>query len=311
MGLFWNNSALPIGVDLGNSHLKLTQLKRTKKGVQLLAGTVDTCPEGVEPGSADWQRWAIAALRREISDGRFKGRKVVAAMPASNVFIDHLRAPKVKPDELENAVSVKIESKLPFDRHNAMVRCMESENGHVIAVATDRSIVDRHLAIYEKSAVTLNSICIWPIALANCYTQFFGRRQSDLESVVLLLDIEPECTNLVICRHSNLLYAKSLPVGSNSLTQEGAINTLVMEINACKHQFLSMYRNIKIERVIFVSGQAVETDVCAEIARQLDMRAQMGDCLRAVPSADVFRCGIDRRNSNVNWATSFGLSMSQ
>jgi hypothetical protein len=93
--------------------------------------------------------------------------------------------------------------------------------------------------------------------------------------------------------------------------QDGAISTLVMEINACKGQFLGMYRNVRIERVIFVSGQAVETTICAEIAKQLDMRAQMGDCLRAVESADVFRCGIDRRNSNVNWATSFGLSMSQ
>ncbi len=311
MGWFWANHTLPIGVDLAGDGLRLIQLKQTGSGVRLIAGRSVPRPDTIPLGSAEWQHWAIQAIHEAMADRRFKGRKVIAAMPASDVYIDLLRAPKVDHAGLERAVLTRIENRLPFDPANALVRCLPAENDHVIAVATNRTMIDRHLAIYEKAALMLNSICIWPVALANCYTRFFGRRQSDLQAVVLLLDIEPACANVVICRHKNLLLARSTPLGTNDLHDEKALNRLVLELNACRHQFAAAYKNTRIERLIFVSGQAVDAALCAEIARQLDMRAQMGDCLRAVTAADVFKCGIDRRSSNINWATAFGLSLSQ
>jgi len=311
MGWFWANHTFPIGVDLAADGLKLIQLKKTGNGIRLIAGRSTPRPDTVAPGSAEWQHWAIQAIHEAMADRRFKSRKVVAAMPASDVYIDLLRAPKVEQAGLERTVLSRIETKLPFDPANALVRCLPTENDHIIAVATNRTLIDRHLAIYEKAALTLNSICVWPLALANCYTRFFGRRQSDLQAVVLLLDMEPACANVVICRHKDLLFARSIPIGAKDLRDDKVANRLILELNACRRQFATAYKNTRIERLIFVSGQAVETAVCAEIARQLDMRAQMGDCLRAVTHADVFRCGIDRRNSNVNWATAFGLSLSQ
>jgi len=84
-----------------------------------------------------------------------------------------------------------------------------------------------------------------------------------------------------------------------------------------------MYRNAQIERLIFLSGQAVDKDVCATIAKQLEMPAQMGDCLAAVEITKSCRLSrgiehdnghlgdqIDRRDCPVNWAVTFGLSLS-
>jgi hypothetical protein len=96
-----------------------------------------------------------------------------------------------------------------------------------------------------------------------------------------------------------------------------------MEITSCKRQFNMMYRNAQIERLIFLSGQAVNKNVCATIARQLEMPAQVGDCLAAVEIAKSCRLSrevenskentggqIDRRDCPDNWAVTFGLSLS-
>jgi hypothetical protein len=84
-----------------------------------------------------------------------------------------------------------------------------------------------------------------------------------------------------------------------------------------------MYQNAQTERLIFLSSNAVDRDVCATIAKKLEMPAQMGDCLAAAKIADPDRLGIPmdegagasaetvlEKWGQANWATAFGLSLS-
>ena len=336
-----------IGVDMGDDALKLVQLGNNGKGTNLIAGGSENRPENVKPGSSDWQRWAVEAIKRLTGNGKFRGRDVIAAMPASEVFIDHIKIPKINErfpnaknhalsrtpfakrvkgepeldDKLRDVVFSKI--KLPFDSANAMVKYIPTEDDNVLVIATERKKIDRHLAIYEKTNLQIKSMGIWPMALINSYTSFFGRRKADIEAVVLLLDIEPNCTNVVICRYSNLLFARSIPIGTKQLEESAecdkkcsgaetneTVTRLLLELTTCRRHFGSLYRKAQIERLIFLSGKTVDRDVCATIAKQLEMPAQMGDCLAAVEIANPSDPGIDRRGCKTNWATAFGLSLS-
>ena len=135
------------------------------------------------------------------------------------------------------------------------------------------------------------------------------RRKTDINVVAMLLDIEANCTNLVICRHKNLLFARSIPIGAKQLKNEASIKKLVLELNGCKREFSTMYRNAQIDRLLFLSGHAVDRDICTEIAKLLEMPAQIGDCLAAVEIPNTSNLGTDRRDSRINWATAFGLSL--
>lgn len=323
---FTKNHICPIGVDLGQRSLKLAQLGKKNNGIgtSLLAGNSKSMPDDTQPGSSVWQKWAIEAIRLLATYGHFQGRDVVAAMPTSDVFIDHFKMPKANGGDVEDAIFSKIKQKLPFEslKDNTMMQYIPTEEDNVLVMATERRIIDRHLAIYEEAGLSIKSIGVWPAALANSYVKFFGRRKSDLESVVMLICVEPDCTNVVICRHSNLLLARSLPIGASRLDDEQAATRLVMELTACKRQFGLMYRNAQIERLLFLSGQSVGTDVYATIAKQLEMPAQMGDCMAAVEIEKNCRLGrddhgngqvsgqIDRRECHLNWAVAFGLSLS-
>ena len=321
---FAENNTCPIGVDIGHDCLKLAQLGSNGNGTTLIAGNSKNAPAEVQPGSSDWQKWAIETVRMLAAYGSFQGKEVIAAMPTSELFIDHMKRPKAKESELKNVIFSKMKQKLPFEslQENTMMQYVLTEEDNVLVMATERRIVERHLAIYEEAGLSIKSMGVWPAALTNCYVKFFGRRKSDLEAVVRLICIEADCTNVVICRHKNLLLARSVPIGLNQLDDEQAVTTLVMELTACKRQFSLIYKNAQIERLIFLSGQSVDKEICAAIAKQLEMPAQMGDCLAAVEIAKSCRLGrdepdrdgdgstIDRRDGHLNWAVPFGLSLS-
>jgi hypothetical protein len=315
-----------IGVDLGNDCVKLAQLANGTEEIALMAGHCVDRPPDITPGTARWQRWAIEVMREASGGGHFKGRDVVAALPASEIFIDHLKWPRKFDGRIEEAIFGKIKQKLPFEpiEKNTLIKYIPAEQDNLIVLATERTAIDHHLAIYERASLAIHSIGVWPVALAQCYAQFFGRRKTDLDAVVMLLDIQSDCTNMVIARHKNPLYACFVPLGTRQLKKtssppngggagandEQAVGRLVMELTAGRREFLSLYKNVQIERLIFLSGLAVEADIYRIIAKQLEVQAQMGDCMAAVEIREPDRLGLERRNGTVSWALAFGLSLS-
>jgi Tfp pilus assembly PilM family ATPase len=307
----------PVGVDMGNDSVTMAQLADNGHGIDLVSGACKKCPPYIKPGSVDWQKWAIDRVREVTSSGRFRGKEVIAALPPADLFLDYVRVPKIeakgnskeaKASE-EVAVMSKIKQKLPFESDDAMIRYIPAEEDNALVIAAKREIIDRHLAIYERAGLSIKSIGVWPMAMARSYTRFFGKRQADVKSVVYLLDIGPNCANIVICRHENVLLARSIPLGINQLNGEEMISRFVLELDSFRRLFGSIYRRAQIERLVFLSGRAVEKEICVTIAKQLEMPAQMGDCMAAVKVADPFGSGVDRRDSQVHWAVSFGLSM--
>jgi type IV pilus assembly protein PilM len=314
-----------IGVDVSEDGLKLVQLGNNGNAVSLIAGVSENQPEGIDAGSIDWQKWVIQAVQQLTSNGNFQGKEVIAAMPACDVFIDNMKMPKAEDGDLQNAVFSRIKQKLPFEAvpDNTMIKYVQTEQDNVLVMAIERKIIDRHLAIYEKAGLTIKSIGVWPFALVNCYTKFFGRRASDLQTIVMLIYIEPNSTNVVICRHKNLLFARCIPIGATQLDDEPVMTRLVLELTASRRQFGTLQRNCQIERMIFLSSRAADRDKCLTIAKQLEMPAQVGDCLAAVEMPDSIGLNgadtsngmyhgtqIDRRDCQLNWAVAFGLSLS-
>ena len=323
---FSKSHAYSIGVDIGDDSLKLVQLGENGNGISLIAGQSENLPEGVKAGSSQWQRWVIEAIRQLISKGDFQGKEVIAALPAREVFIDNIKMPKSDGNDAEEAIFSKIKQKLPFEpiQENTMIKYIPMEQDNALVIAAERKIIDRHLAIYEKVGLSIKSIGIWPTALANCYSKFFARRQLDLQAIVMLVCIEANYTNVVICRHNNLLFARSLSTGLSQLNNKKSVNKLVLDLTECRRQFASMNPRGQVGRLVFLTSQTtIDKEMCVTIAKQLDIPAQVGDCLAAVEITEPCRLGggpkddkkaadtpKERRKCEVNWATAFGLSLS-
>ena len=315
---FLKKRVFPTGVDLGSGYLKMAQLGFDGNQFFLHAAGREERPKDIEPDSAQWQRWVAVTAKEMIGKGGFSGSQVVTAMPADDVFIDQIKIPKTSDEKIEQVVLAKIKPKLPFDASGAMVKYVVSDgqcgNGEmgVLVMAGERRIVDRHLAIYEKANLQICGMSVWPLAITNSYVKFFGRRAEDHEIVAMLVDIGANHTNIVICRYSNLLFARMIPIGFGQLEYDEMLERLMDEMNACCRYFELVSDGTQIHRLVLISGRSMDRTICervAELAKGMQIPAQIGDVLAAVQVRRGCRFDIERRGRQVDWATAFGLSL--
>lgn len=310
---------------MADDAIRAVQLKNGAEGISLIAGGSEIRPKHIDPGSGEWQRWAIETLGNLMANNQFYKRGVVAAMPPGALFIDHVKMPDAKGEkQLQQEILSKIESRLPFSSDDLMLKYIKCDDNNLLVMASQRQNIDRYLAIYEQADIHIKAIEVWPVAMANTYTRFFGRRRSDLDAVVMLLDIRPQMANVVICRAKNVLFAHSIQTGFDKLENKG-IKNLVLELKGCRRRFETIYKKVRIDRLIFLSGKSMQSEVCHAIAEQMQMPAQIGDCLAAVkmsnPGGVEHEFGIERRvgaltsekagrkNIQSGWAVAFGLSL--
>ena len=188
----------------------------------------------------------------------------------------------------------------------------KSPDADVLVIAAERETVNRYLAIYEKTGLNLSGISIWPTSLIQCYTTFFCRRQNEQDHIAILLDVGTNHTNVVICRGSSLLFARVISIGYAQLNENRMAQRLLAEIDACIRYFEGLPGSETIGRMVFLAGSGTSSSRCekiAELAQQMQVSAQIGDVLCAIEMNHGPACMVDRRNSRIDWAMVFGLSL--
>jgi Tfp pilus assembly PilM family ATPase len=317
LGLFGKH-VCPIGVDLGNGYLQMAQIGTNGHGLFLHAAGTAPRPAEIEPQSPEWQRWAIESIKGLLSKGGFSGKKVVASLSSDDLFIEPIKVPRQTLEKLDEAVLPFMQKKLPFSPQEGMIRCIPVETGvkspeaEVIVMATQRCKIDRMLAIYEKVGLEVSEMSIWPTALLNSYSNFFSRRKNDQDRVALLLDIGSHSCNVVIGRGGALLFARVIPIGYGQLDQHHSIPRLIAEIDSCCRYFETIAGGLRIERILLMVGKNIDKTLCdqiAQLAQKMQIPAQIGDVLSAIEIREGLEKMVDRRNSQLDWAVSFGLSM--
>lgn len=318
---FGKKRVCPIGVDLGSTYLRMAQLGMNGQGPFLVSAGLRAKPESIEARTPAWQHWAIEAIKDIWHEAKFKGKDVVTALPSDDLFIDPIKVPRSTLDRLAETALPKVQKRLPFPSDKALLQYIvieqpeaKASDADVLVIAAERETVNRYLAIYEKTGLNVVGINIWPTALIQSYSGFFCRRGNERERIAILLDVGTRHTNVVICRADNLLFARVISIGYADLDSEPMRQRLLAEIDACVRYYESLPGSGVIERMVFLAGSGASSDLCdkiAELARQMQVAAQVGDVLCAVEMNHGPACMVDRRNSRVDWATAFGLSLNQ
>lgn len=315
---FIKKEMAPIGVDIGSGYVKMAQLDGSNGMPKLIEATSEQVPDHIQVGTPEWQKWAVKAIKKMMTNSAFKSRNAISSMSSDDIFIEHVKVSGSEED-IEKKAFEQIKKKLPFSPENAMVQCVTSEisNGKnkrdVVVMVADKVKVQRHLAIFERAGLELKSMSVWPLAITQTYTRFFARRAADAEVVSMLLDVGANHSNVIISKHDNLLFARVIPLGFNQLKTDSAGEELLSELLACWRYFESMETGQEISKLLLLSGSNIDKAVCEKVAllaKQMHVPAQIGDVLAAIESATGNEISQERRGSRLCWATSFGLSLS-
>lgn len=310
----------PIGIDLGSGHLRMAQLGKNGQGLYLQSAALVSKPDNVEYNSPAWQQWAVSTTRDLLRDSDFKGKSIVTALPSDDLFIDPLRLPMSSLSRIDTVLPQKLQKRLPFPVENALFQHVvidpgensSSEAVDVLTISVNREAINRHLAIFEKAALDVSSISIWPTAMINSFKHFFCRRNNEEDTVAILINVGTNHTHVVITRGPNLLFARAVSIGYSHLEQGQMVQRLFSEIDACVRYFEDSSVKCQIGRIVFLAGTGASRNICdrlAGLAQTMQIPAQIGDVISAVEINNGPKCIIDRRNSKVDWATAFGLSL--
>jgi type IV pilus assembly protein PilM len=230
----------PIGVDFGTDCLRLAQVERGDGESRLVAAASLDVPPHVRNDIPARLTFFTEGLRDLLTQTQFRGRKAVLTLPASLMYIQHLRLPKMEDDALKKALPWELRGKLPIDPSHALLRHTvagevyqdQEPKTEVIVMAARRDFVDQLLAAASKARLDIVGMNTEPKAIIDCFSHVY-RRKSDLEATACYLDMGCNSSRAVIARGTHIFFARAVPVGGEHFSRAVA-NGLKISLEEAK-----------------------------------------------------------------------------
>lgn len=214
----------PIGLDIGHATIKMVQIAQDRQGLHVLAA--QRCPY---PQDHSMQT-VRSAIRRLWEAGRFRGRKVVAAVPCEGLRVTSVRLSdsdmQQTPEQLYQGLTERFglrpEQETITHIPVGCVQQAEQTRNEVILMAADNADIDERVNLLLESG--LKPVGLDPVACAlfRCYDKTMQRREDSAQSL-LYIDIGAESTTIAFGRQHTLCFVKQLPVGAAKINERAAL----------------------------------------------------------------------------------------
>jgi len=209
-----------LGVDFGAGSLKAAEFETAEDGgLRLRAFGVKSL--GLA-GSQDAQREAV--LKKSLGDllgeAGLSARDASISIPGYQVFSKFVKLPPVDTSKVSQIIEYEAKQNVPFPLTEAawdrqILGNTASGEVEVVLLAVKSAEVEKYFGICEGGGLKLSVVDASLAALANA----FRYNYPDLEGCSLLIDIGAKTSNVLVFE-KNKFYARSIPVGSNAITQE-------------------------------------------------------------------------------------------
>jgi type IV pilus assembly protein PilM len=284
--------ALPIGVDLGSSILKMAQLRQMNDTIELLAAGSAEIPWDCRKDLPRRLEFLTKSVRSTLRSNQFKGRRCIISLPAEVTYVQHLRVPKGTSEETQQVVECELQGKLPYAVKDAVVRHIvagevfgEGEiKQEVIAVAAARATLEVYLQMAARAGLDVIGVNIEPCAIVECFSRLF-RRSTDTARTILFVDMGAVSTQVVLSHGDRIVFARNLFTAGDLLDRAVADGMKIP---------IEQARNMRQHLVKAKADTPAEDELYHLLDPPLDALAdELTQCLRYYES--VFRNqGIER-----------------
>ena len=225
------------------------------------------------------------------------------------------------------------------------VYCDGEVRQEIIVVAIPLETMDAYLDMARRAGLKVVGVNIESLAIVECFSHLFPWG-SNPEHTALYIDLGSTSTQVVIARGGNVVFARNLAHGSRDLDESIAkgmdisddkiqefrinaqkkklpdevednlyqliqpwVNDIYQRIEQCLLYYRSVFRETKVDRLIFTGGQAMDNRLCQMLAKRLNLPAHIGDPmmgLRAV--ADVSEAFDFKHTPRPGLTVGIGLS---
>jgi len=216
-----------VGIDLGLSTIKAVALDKSQEYLSLAAiGEVKT-PNGewLKAGSNKKSVEEMAqAVKSLVKDMKLSGRQVVTALPENDIVSRLVSLPPLKENEIKDALRFEAETFVPYPLDQVSIDyevVEEDEAGRltVFAIAARNDLVASYVKVFKSAGMELLAIESPAVSMRRVLKQM-----ATVSEATMLVDIGEKYSNIVSFKNGNIYFARSMPVGGESLTRAISVN---------------------------------------------------------------------------------------
>lgn len=228
--MFFSSKKSVLGIDIGTTSIKIVQLTHSNgKHVLDTYGIVDVAFEIDERQEANIQK-TTAVLRQLLDKSGVTTKKVMASLPTSVVFTTVIDLPKMREDELQNALEFEAKKyiPLPLDQVTlswASAPSDDPEKNRVLITAVPNNVLKGYLRIFELSGLQ-------PLAMEIESLSLMRALVGTDATATLLVDLGAKTTHLDIIEQGNLALTRTIPVGGETITEKIASSLTISTARA-------------------------------------------------------------------------------
>jgi len=213
-----------VGLDIGASSVKAVQLKQDRAGYQLVRlGIAALHPETIVDGVIMDSGTVISAIQQIFTENQIKTKDVAVAVSGHSVIVKKIKVAKMKPEELEEAISFEAEQYVPYaiEDVNLDFQVLETTNPDanemdVLLVAVKKDIINDYLSIISTAGLNAVVVDVDAFALQNA---FEIASEVDRDQVVGLVNLGAAVMNINILRDRISEFTRDSALGGNRYTE--------------------------------------------------------------------------------------------
>jgi len=215
----------PIAIDFGSSSVKLLQLTLGERN-SIAAAAELPIPEAIRSDRDKLMNYYAEYLPALISEGRFKGRRAVIALPSSRTFIQHMPCSDIDGMSRLDVIKAQLQTKIGTAPDGLVVRYRDVEGvapggqqrREVICLAIVRDLVMQYVELLRRQKINVVGVHPETLALTNAFSHLV-QDEADRSMTTMFVDMGWAGAQVAICHGEHLTFARYVPIGGRHFDQ--------------------------------------------------------------------------------------------
>jgi type IV pilus assembly protein PilM len=214
------NSKSFLAIDFGAGSLKVAEFEQNEAG-GLRLKQYGIKPLGIEGSQESSREAAIQkALQELLAEKNFGSRQSNVCAPGFHVFSKFVKLPPVDTSKVTQIIRYEAQQNVPFPLDEVVwdyqiLGTSASNELEVLLVAVKSEVIEGLFRVGEAAGLRLKLVDVSSAALCNAFRYNYG----DVEGCSMLLDVGAKTSNVLFFEKGKV-YARSINIGANSITQD-------------------------------------------------------------------------------------------
>lgn len=212
-----------IGLDLGSSAVKVTQVKWKGTGFQLVNFGIEPIPpDSIVDGAIMSHSGVVEAVGTLFQRMKIKQKEVALAISGNALIIKKIFVPAMTAEELEEQVPWEAEHHIPFNRNDVEIdyQALGGKNAQgqmeLLLVAAKKEVVNEYAMVAREAALVPVVVDVAAFALQNAFEAVYGTNQGS----VVLINVGAALSNINILAGGSSAFTRDVVAGGNSFTDD-------------------------------------------------------------------------------------------